>query len=136
MALECVPAKQIRRFGENCGKMDFICKKSPVLIGKPSINGPFSLAMFNNQRLCMYIYIYPEEFDTTLQICVYIFKCTKCPSPEDKDHPGCTLYVTHMQPKQSQNWRQQPKTKVRSLIYGSKMWKPCAKLIQIGLLWD
>ena len=35
------------------------------LIGKPSINGPFSMAMLNNQRvyyiilyICMYVYIY------------------------------------------------------------------------------
>jgi hypothetical protein len=71
MALECVPAKQIRRFRENCGKMDFICKKSPVLIGKPSINGPFSLAMFNNQRLCMYIYIYILK--NLIPLCKYAF---------------------------------------------------------------
>jgi hypothetical protein len=25
--------------------------KSPFLIGKPSINGPFSMAMLNNQRV-------------------------------------------------------------------------------------
>jgi len=27
--------------------------KSPFLIGKPSINGPFSMAMLNNQRVIM-----------------------------------------------------------------------------------
>ena len=31
--------------------------KSPFLIGKPSINGPFSMAMLNNQRVIIYIYM-------------------------------------------------------------------------------
>jgi hypothetical protein len=30
--------------------------KSPFLIGKPSINGPFSMAMLNNQRVLTIIY--------------------------------------------------------------------------------
>jgi hypothetical protein len=28
--------------------------KSPFLIGKPSINGPFSMAMLNNQRVIIF----------------------------------------------------------------------------------
>jgi hypothetical protein len=31
--------------------------KSPFLIGKPSINGPFSMAMLNNQRVIVHIYV-------------------------------------------------------------------------------
>ena len=31
--------------------------KSPFLIGKPPINGPFSMAMLNNQRVYIYIHI-------------------------------------------------------------------------------
>jgi hypothetical protein len=32
-----------------------VCRgKSPFLIGKPSINGPFSMAMLNNQRVNPY----------------------------------------------------------------------------------
>ena len=36
-------------------------EKGPFFIGKPgkpSINGPFSMAMLNNQRIYIYIYIY------------------------------------------------------------------------------
>ena len=29
-----------------------------VLMGKSSINGPFSMAMLNNQRVYIYIYVY------------------------------------------------------------------------------
>jgi len=32
--------------------------KSPFLIWKPSINGPFSMAMFNNQKVCMCVCVY------------------------------------------------------------------------------
>ena len=33
-------------------------KMTMLLIGKPSINGPFSMAMLDNQRVYLYIYIY------------------------------------------------------------------------------
>ena len=32
-----------------------------LLIGKPSINGPFSMAMLNNQRVYIYIPALPQE---------------------------------------------------------------------------
>ena len=32
--------------------------KSQFLIGKPSINGPFPMAMLNNQRVIIYIDLY------------------------------------------------------------------------------
>ena len=36
--------------------------KSPFLIGKPSINGPFSTAMLNNQRVTLIILIILQDF--------------------------------------------------------------------------
>ena len=35
--------------------------KSPFLIGKPSINGPFSMAMLNNQRVTRFIIIISND---------------------------------------------------------------------------
>jgi hypothetical protein len=34
--------------------------KSPFLIGKPSINGPFPMAMLNNQRVISWWHFYRE----------------------------------------------------------------------------
>ena len=35
-------------------------KITMFLIGKPIINGPFSMAMLNNQMVCIYIWRFPK----------------------------------------------------------------------------
>jgi hypothetical protein len=59
--------------------------KSPFLIGKPSINGPFSMAMLNNQMVSIYLlirsfyvilsYVILVYLFIDLFVCIYIYVC-------------------------------------------------------------
>ena len=42
-------------------------KDPPFLIGKPSINGPFSMAMLNNQRVSLYTSVYVDSMNVLFQ---------------------------------------------------------------------
>ena len=42
-------------------------------MGKSSINGPFSMAMLNNQRVYMFFHAFPIDCFGCIDICIYIY---------------------------------------------------------------
>ena len=67
--------------------------KSPCLIGKPSINGPFSMAMLNNQRVDL-IDMKPstKQFSVRIWLCYVMLLCFQSGGCCTKEHvPASSL---------------------------------------------
>ena len=111
--------------------------------GKPSISMDHVpwLCLITRGYVCIYICATPKEYilKNLIPLCKYALTSLNVRSVLDLEIR--IIQVVHcMSQRCSQNRAKtgdsSRKPKVRSLIYGSKMWKPCTKLIQIGLLWD